>query len=255
MKNEVMPIGKYKGMTIDEVYSVDPKYFEWLSTQDWFKEKYDSTYNLIINIFNPEKNECTPEHNKLQFLFLNDNIKIDIAKRFFNLKTYDLKIYKKDWEKILPNFIPVPRLMFREVCFEECGFDVCFMAIPVFKKISFEEIQNLFNYPIQLSEFNFQLIGEKYLNIVIKDNNIEFNTYMDEHGLKFYIEIKPTISDDFPNILRQIKKNRNIHKKYKHNDRIILAYNNFSVSNLSFEEVKTFFLNENIYLYKITQGE
>lgn len=253
MKNEVMPIGKYKGMTIDEVYSVDPKYFEWLSTQDWFKEKYDSTYNLIINIFNPEKNECTPEHNKLQFLFLNDNIKIDIAKRFFNLKTYDLKIYKKDWEKILPNFIPVPRLMFREVCFEECGFDVCFMAIPVFKKITFDEIEKNFNYPIQLNELNFIIEEEKDLNVVKRDDKIEFNTYMDEHGLKFYIEIKPTISDDFPNILRQIKKNKNIHKLHSRKNIIILAYDKFSVSNLTFEEVKAFFLNEGIYLYKITQ--
>lgn len=253
MKNEIMPIGKYKGMTIEEVYSVDPKYFEWLSTQDWFKEKYDSTYNLIINIFNPEKNECTPEHNKLQFIFLNDDIKIDITKRFFNLKPYDLKIYKNDWEKILTNFIPAPRIRFEEVCFEECGFDVCFCAIPVFKKISFEEIEKFFNYPIKLNEFNFIIEEEKDLNIIKYDDKIEFKTYAHTYGLNFFIEIKPIISDDFPNILRQIKKNKNIHKLHSRKNIIILAYDKFSVSNLNLEEVKNFFLNERIYLYKITQ--
>ena len=80
--SEELPIvtfGKYKGKCISELVS-DTKYTEWLKQQSWL-EKHKSIYNIIINQnISSNNNEKTPEHNKLQNLFLNkDNA-------FFTLK-------------------------------------------------------------------------------------------------------------------------------------------------------------------------
>ena len=64
-----MPIGKHKGKPIEAVLQ-DTQYIEWLTSQDWFREKYQNTYNIIVNNFG-EPSE-TPEHNEMQGWFLDD---------------------------------------------------------------------------------------------------------------------------------------------------------------------------------------
>ena len=75
----LVPFGKYKGQPV-EVMQMDTGYCEWLSTQDWFRERYANVYQqVIINNFT-EASE-TPEHNKLQMLFLDKDFyrKIEAA--------------------------------------------------------------------------------------------------------------------------------------------------------------------------------
>jgi uncharacterized protein (DUF3820 family) len=251
MKNNLMPFGKYNGMTLEEIHSVDPEYFKWLCTQNWFKEKFDSTYNLIVNVFNPQKNECSPEHNKLQSLFLNNNIKLDIVKKFLNTSFLDLKIYDNNsWEKILENYIK-PKIEFYNTSFEKNGFDVFFRAGFVTEEINFKDLRSLINSSIDFKDLNFKILNIKGYEIIKRtDEYIKIHYY---NALNFYIEIKPNIGDDFPNILRQIKKNKSLNKYIESSDIVILAYNNFSVSNLTFEEVESFFNTERIYLYKINK--
>ena len=78
----LVPFGKYKGQPV-EVMQMDTGYCEWLSTQDWFRERYANVYQqVIINNFT-EASE-TPEHNKLQMLFLDKEFykKIEAALPF-----------------------------------------------------------------------------------------------------------------------------------------------------------------------------
>jgi hypothetical protein len=65
----IVPFGKYKGQPV-EVLAQDRPYLEWLSAQPWFRERYASMYTLIVNNFT-EASE-TPDHNALQVLFLDD---------------------------------------------------------------------------------------------------------------------------------------------------------------------------------------
>ena len=79
MNTQLVPFGKYKGQPV-EVMQMDTGYCEWLSTQDWFRERYANVYQqVIINNFT-EASE-TPEHNKLQMLFLDKDFyrKIEAA--------------------------------------------------------------------------------------------------------------------------------------------------------------------------------
>lgn len=76
---QLVPFGKYKGQPV-EVMQMDTGYCEWLSKQDWFRERYANVYQqVIINNFT-EASE-TPEHNKLQMLFLDKDFyrKIEAA--------------------------------------------------------------------------------------------------------------------------------------------------------------------------------
>lgn len=65
---EVIPFGKHKGTPIDVLKETDPKYLEWLSEQDWFRQKYANFYQVIVN--NGGEPAETPEHNALQLKFL-----------------------------------------------------------------------------------------------------------------------------------------------------------------------------------------
>lgn len=67
--NDVIPFGKYKGKPID-VLAQDYEYCDWLMQQDWVKERYGNVYTLIVNNFG-EATE-TPEHNKLQYKFMQE---------------------------------------------------------------------------------------------------------------------------------------------------------------------------------------
>src|SRR6516225_4197283 len=67
---KIVPFGKYKGQPI-EVLREDRSYLDWLSGQDWFRERYAGIYTLIVNNFS-EVSE-TPDHNALQVLFLDDD--------------------------------------------------------------------------------------------------------------------------------------------------------------------------------------
>ena len=38
--NNHLTFGKYNGLTINEVYSKDQQYLQWLNTQPWYKIKF-----------------------------------------------------------------------------------------------------------------------------------------------------------------------------------------------------------------------
>ena len=67
----IIPFGKYSGSDIDDVIARDPSYIHWLMQQPWFREKYVTLVQNITNIHQGPSDE-TPEHNKMQRLFLDD---------------------------------------------------------------------------------------------------------------------------------------------------------------------------------------
>ena len=66
----VVPFGKYKGRSIVELQHTDPGYLQWLVAQDWFREKFITLHQTIIN-HGGEPSE-TPKHNWYQALFLDE---------------------------------------------------------------------------------------------------------------------------------------------------------------------------------------
>lgn len=65
----IVPFGKYKNKSVIELLA-DKNYVEWLTQQSWFSKK-KQIYNIVVNQTNSAiTNSKTPEHNKLQNLFL-----------------------------------------------------------------------------------------------------------------------------------------------------------------------------------------
>ena len=143
MENQLIPFGKYKGQPL-EILAQDAQYLEWVRNQSWFVEKYPQINTLIINNFQ-EPSE-TPEHNKIQGMFLDED---------FCLKLVDAH------NKYLINLNIIPDILLDGRKVDELRFEV--NGIDVY----------------------FSLSGMGWRN--------------------FAIEIKPSVGDDYPAILRQIK--------------------------------------------------
>jgi len=66
-----IPFGKYKGQEITKLFE-DPNYTDWCLRQPWFKDKYSKIYNIVVTKSIYPTDTPTPEHNKLQNLFLHE---------------------------------------------------------------------------------------------------------------------------------------------------------------------------------------
>jgi hypothetical protein len=78
-KSQIIPFGKYKGQPI-QVLDNDPKYVDWLMSQDWL-EKYPTVYQTLI-VNNHQEATDTPEHNAIQVLFLDDDFCENFARLY-----------------------------------------------------------------------------------------------------------------------------------------------------------------------------
>ena len=67
----IVPFGKYKGQCITKLLA-DKQTLEWYKKQPGCLERYPLIHNIVVNqqITSNNQNSKTPEHNKLQNLFL-----------------------------------------------------------------------------------------------------------------------------------------------------------------------------------------
>jgi hypothetical protein len=104
----IIPFGKYKGQPITTLLA-DTKYLEWCKQQDFLKN-YPIVYNICVNqtIVNQNENSKTPEHNKMQNLFLEEENQNKLYDVLFNHKSLINKIQNglihKDFNKYFEDF-------------------------------------------------------------------------------------------------------------------------------------------------------
>ena len=170
----IVPFGKYKGQPITDLLN-DSKYVEWCKQQPWF-QKFPVVYNICVNqtITPNNQNAKTPEHNKIQNMFLEKEIIGKIARSANETRCfrYNKNIHAGD----------------TEVEFEgEYNWDVI--------------IDGLWYNKIQC-KCNLDEIKEDDYCCECKYENGDKKMY---DLPKIYIEIKPLIGDDYPCILRKMK--------------------------------------------------
>ena len=191
MESNIIPFGKYKGQPI-EILATDDKYRDWLLAQSWFKEQNVNIYNVIINNFREPDN--TPEHNKMQIKFLNLDYRLKFA--FFvnnNFFEFDSNKIGEEMEKELRENKHAKEIA-RGIK-ELKSKPLVTFTNPIFEKV---DVQFFVEYGtvIPYSYLAYGGIwGETKKGDALNYTNREY----------FVIEIKPTISDDFPAVLRQMK--------------------------------------------------
>lgn len=167
MEQKIIPFGKYKNQSIDAM-AQDKEYMDWLVKQGWLAEKYPQINTLIINNF-AEPSE-TPAHNKIQGLFLNDEFRVKLIKHFLLSLS----------EKSNTPFEEFKAYKSSLLAFEVNAVDVQF------------HVECFNDKPLKSSMFQSDL--------EIKENGF----YYAKH-FSLRIEIKTSVGDDYPAILRQIR--------------------------------------------------
>jgi hypothetical protein len=255
----LVPFGKYKGQPITTLLN-DTKYLDWCKQQEWFK-KFPIVYNICVNqtIVNQNESSKTPEHNRIQNLFLEE----ENVKRLLGLKSFDK--YNKCIQIIQDrmNCDDFHRY------FEEYNIDNLTKK-NIFMNIEFE---GKFNWDIvirldsdEIANFTFK---EQYNNVDRKDLELFFVTVFPLHKNEYYInwyngrkhaglrrysifcsttyiEVKPLLGDDYPCVLRKMKQQISLTEKLNDVGKYVLLVKDFSSSTTSKEQLIQIFQQSNI---------
>ena len=259
---QLVPFGKYKGQPV-AVMQNDTQYCEWLSTQDWFRERYANVYNqVIINNFT-EPTE-TPEHNRLQMKFLDDDFCLSLMNKVldfslesnFRKSANAVKKLKKHAQEF---FSENPHYKSEEILENYTDFIAQYCLIKDFFTLTNKEFEDkAFDVVLKCSYYR---IG-KYDRRCFKEKEKQiFNdeVYINPETLPIFVEIKPCLGDDFPAVLRQIKTNSKIKiDKHYYEDIYgikVLIIDKFTAEGATFEQVKQVFELSNIKLLPISEIE
>ena len=219
----LVPFGKYKGHPITSLMN-DTKYLEWCKQQEWF-QKFPIVYNICVNqTITTDSNSKTPQHNKLQNMFL-ENENIDKL-----LKT----IFKKTSKNI-------------EIGSGDIQFEGMFNWDLIVR-----------NYEWWLCECDWTDEAKHQCDCEINKKHKERHKIPEGCGdLKFdelYCEIKPLMGDDYPCVLRkmntQIELTNNYAKKQneKHEQVMKNEYDNDRDMRRYYNQHK------GMYAYELKQG-
>lgn len=248
---EIVPFGKYKGKPLD-VLLQDHQYLIWLQTQPWFRNKYKSLYNIVV-LGNSDKDQPTPDHNKLQAKFLDKtflyNLFRSITPKYGRLSEY---------ATINCTFEPNSGMdIDMKVCFDRdalkkrmeeiIGTSVSQLEEQLFsgKIYSFTKAEQILsNYLDKFDDFilpNFGLSQDIEKNITI---HISFCS------LQYKIELKTSLGDDYPCVLRKMKRQMQMIKERRYGccryNKIILLVDQFESEAITKEQLVQIFKNENI---------
>jgi hypothetical protein len=151
MDTQSLPIvtfGKYKGKPVTE-FLADTSYVEWCKKQPGMLEKNPIIYNIVVKqqITSSNQNSKTPEHNKLQNLFLNTDNLSKLRKAVFktHINNFEInlnnlihdedfiRLFGKHKKEDLMNFTNPGKVIFED----KYNWDMCFYIKTL--HISFDE--------------------------------------------------------------------------------------------------------------------
>lgn len=233
--------GKYKDKSLEQ-FLQDTNYIKWLLEQSFFKEKYKKEYNIVINNYNTQLAD-TPEHNEMQVKYISADYRLKAAYAVmgdelfkYNQRHIDeqipllLKEFKGNNEQYLNEFKEKLKtdlhgknfLQISNVNFEEKGIDV--------------------EYEIS---FGYGDIGYTIGTYNTTMKEVVTKMWAFSSKMKLRLELKPSIGDDFPSVLRQVKNNCS-------NVVIIKEYRG---TGASYEDFKQFFESQGRIVLKQSEIE
>ena len=190
----IVPFGKYKNQPVT-LLMADTKYLEWCKTQPELLQKFPFIFNICVNqtITTNNHPSKTPEHNKLQNMFLYENRKQQfinyIYKNYIETKTKLVKLYNDD-----------------EFCRYFTKIDINNIKHSIYKdKIEFEA---KFNWDILISHYE-----RHYITFFTNENNeldektrfkIGYNKNQDDRYKKVIEDYEQNLKQHFNELSKQI---------------------------------------------------
>lgn len=194
----VIPFGKHKGATVAELLARDPAYADWITAQAWVAERFAELHAAILT--RGAGTDDSPEHNALQARFLDE--------RF---RTALLRCAAKDWldatrfDTALSIFYGDARR--RGVLNHENRWDFDRTHDVDGKlRILGAVRDDVASIPLEL--FTKAIFESNGVDVMVvwdhaKTRNEAKLAYV---RTKLNVELKPSMGDDFPSIMRQMRR-------------------------------------------------
>lgn len=260
MEPQTLPVvtfGKYKGQPVTSLLA-DVPYLEWCKQQVWFS-KCTTVYNICVNQTITQTGSKTPQHNKLQNLFLDRRFNIELINKIYGLdKTvvflnslFESEEYKKYFgdQRFNTNDYGLEKSMIKTEFETIFNWDVCLYLGKCKSNNRYgndnhirldgnDEKQKEIKKYLFMNDPNVQKVQYNH-----KDETYAEYSFADFSRL-FYIEIKPLLGDDYPNVLR--KMNTQIKLTNDSDGRYILLIGEYASSTTSKEQLIQIFKQSNI---------
>ena len=269
---DLVPFGKYRGRPVTDLIA-DRNYVEWLLAQPWFADRQRPIYNLIIGSGGPEPQD-TPEHNAMQARYLDMAPCLAIARRFLlNEQQYrSIEARYRDenlTDRQRANLVDDGKytMSVNDIQFEVDGWDVMFKGSARLTGPS----------EIIITQKNGKdcgCVGDKSrcrehdaacLRI---DGHDQCNPPLYCYGSSDYhyrdacrtcgdditvcVELKPTIGDDFPSILRSVVKRYEravARRTWESGQEIVVVTDRITPSSVSVDQVRAMFQSRSVHLF------
>lgn len=281
----VIPFGKYKGRSVGEVSGIDPQYLEWLAAQDWFAKKYQPIYNIIA----APTDDMSPEHNSLQVKFLNDELCISLSKLIYPFdkkrtdedvedavtdSIYDigrilaepymrgrretLELLKEQKEQIeIVNGRRKNSKEANEYLIKEHQHKIANVAkvegeIARIKKFHKEYIAGKRKLERKILKRSFEGISDVNLEIAtVFSETAGISGALWDRNFNLWVEVKPSIGDDYPAILRQVKDQARRAQGMKGKN--VVVYESYSGIGATENQVRQMFNESDISIVKFNE--
>jgi hypothetical protein len=284
MSDELFPFGKYKGQPT-EVVLADQQYVTWLLDQPWFREsRFQNIYNTIINYSAGEPE--TPDHNAMQIKFLDAEYRRQLFVVFnhkylsspfiqpecnylrytvsksgghphYKFEDVEEDIYYrgKSVSKIIAeNSLDVSNSRhaydIKNICSSGSREIISYCSGNLLTEVGFNIISCLkFEERMIWDSFSFESDG---WDVVIDSTAAEVFSCSEKYYYnnckhsKFLIELKPSIGDDYPSILRKLKSRRG------DGTRLVIT-ENYIGQGATLGQVSTLFSNEGYTFFTTEQ--
>lgn len=259
----IIPFGKYKGRTVDEIVVSDPQYFTWLAGQAWAVEKFQWLIDEARGLGGPVQShdDDSPEHNLIQARFLDPTfcVAVLVALKAVNVAIVQAA-YADEIRASLINCCDQHFKDFRRKMFKDSSN---YYGDPPKDSKDLDAYLNWMVKPQPLYRYtaaikaNFEGACDVKTSFEIKrpDNRSRYvHTLMAFDAL---IEVKPAVGDNFPAYIRQIKGQRIRARSYGSSDlpTVALLYDKFTATNLSEAQVRAMFEQSGIPTVKLSEVE
>ena len=210
--SKIVPFGKYQGRSVEELVA-DDSYVRWLTAQDWFRTRHATLYQIVINK-GTEPTE-TPEHNAIQVRFLDDAFCVALVESVVGTcSSYALELRWSNEDKIDAHIDALKKRSYdakhewqKEQREKERARDKQTI-------VALKDLRKQLDKPFSDLSANIQRRFEEGGIDVILKGHIGYASHtslkVPDSFLDYFelcIEIKPTIGDDYPAVLRQMRAN------------------------------------------------
>jgi len=210
----VIPFGKHKGATVAELLEQDPAYAQWLLGQGWLAERFAELHAAIVA--RGAGTDDTPEHNAIQARFLDPVFRaaflqcIAGAERLSSAR----KDYAARYRENASDWIKMHRGDLEQVRYRsqwDKGFDNQTKEAQLVALIQAQ--QRKLDEPTLLALNTGAAFEQSGVDVAM---TWDFTATEGEqkYDRRFYsetatfVEIKPSLGDDFPSVMRQMARLR-----------------------------------------------